>query len=191
MNSDSDAEVVTGIPIKKYRLQNRKSVQGNHHNLTLITTSESQPAKEVTDSESDIENSHLNVDIPSKSVAKHVENSNSTGRHCDDEVQVITQAINLEADTETAAATHHASGPTQKHAATQLNEVPRATRGKARVFFASAIARTISKPFVPLDPASIRRGLQEGGVSSKMDSLKKSMSRLIMSFFGLFDNFLI
>ena len=115
--------------------------------------------------------SHSNIDIPSKSVAKHVENSNSTGRHCDNEVQVITQAINLEADTET---THH--GPTQKHAATKLNEVPRATHGKARVFFASASARTISKPFVPLDPASIRRGLQEGGASSKMDSLKKSMS---------------
>jgi hypothetical protein len=45
---------------------------------------------------------------------------------------------------------------------TQLKEAP-----KARVSFASARTTPNITPFVPLNPASILRGFQEGGVSSK------------------------
>ena len=62
-----------------------------------------------------------------------------------------------------------------KHAATQLKEVP-----KARVSFASARTTGTPKPFVPLDPASIRRGFQVGGANSKTEDLKKGTSQYIL-----------
>jgi hypothetical protein len=70
---------------------------------------------------------------------------------------------------------HSTQGP--KRATTQLKEVPR-----VRVAFASASAsaRTVPKPFVPLDPASIRRGFQEGGASSRKEDLKKGTYDVVL-----------
>lgn len=65
-----------------------------------------------------------------------------------------------------------------KLAATQLKVMP-----KARVSFASARTTIPNlKPFVLLDPASIRRGFQEGGASTKKEDLKKGMYYVMLSY---------
>ena len=144
-----DTEVF--IPTKIHRSENGKSVnsKGNDQDPTVTT---SQPAKKIIDTEVSDSHSDLEVDIPP--VLEH-SNSHTHSIHGHDILDTPAEAI---------------QGPkhAQARAATQLKEGP-----KARITFASARIAPNSKPFVPLDPASIRRGFREGGASSKKEDLKK------------------
>jgi hypothetical protein len=170
-NSDSDTEIY--VPInhtKKHRSENRKSVKGNYQEPTVTTTSSntSQPAKDsemIVDSQGDDSDCLLEPEVGNvlKQHALALENSkgrSSQSSHGHGGNEPITVHV------DTIKPAEAIQGP--KRAATQLKEVP-----KARVSFASARTTTTPRPFVPLDSASIRRGFQEGGASSKKEDLKK------------------
>ena len=151
-NNESDGPF---IPTKKLRSENVKleslPVKGIHQ-APMVTTSDLQPAdsEENKDSDSDSEvDGPLTKQHASASVLENSNGLHSTSSTQSSHVQVgiDTPAVRIEG---------------QKHAATQLKEAR-----KARVSFASARTTSAPKPFVPLDPASIRRGFQEGGVSAK------------------------
>ena len=131
-------------------------------NVKLESLSDLQPVIEKhsgLDSGSHILDSESEVDVPLKrhASASVLENPNHRHSHGTSsssqpesthvQVGIDTPAVRIEV---------------QKHAATQPKEAR-----KARVSFASARTTSAPKPFVPLDPASIRRGFREGGVSAK------------------------
>jgi hypothetical protein len=160
------------VPInltKKHRSENRKSVKGNYQEPTVTTSNTSQPAKKmIVDSQGDDSDSLLEPEV-GNALKPHVlalENSkdrstqSSHGHTGSGNEPTITVHIDAIKPAEAIQGL--------KHAATQLKEVP-----KARVTFASARTTTTPRSFVPLDSASIRRGIQEGGASSKMEDLKK------------------
>jgi hypothetical protein len=168
MSTDYDSDIdidVPVIPTKKQRLEKGNSVKENaNQDPTIII---SQPAKDIGDS-----GSHSNS-----------RNALSDRRQ---DSELITQPVSTgsDRDVETQSAAEVTDRRTviqkPKRAATQLKEVP-----KARVSFASA--RTTSttstvtpKPFIPLDEASIRRGFQEGGASTKKEDLKKGTYMLVI-----------
>jgi hypothetical protein len=148
-NSDSDTEVALPGPVvstKKYRLENGKSVKLEGNDPSQRPRSRGPT---VTSQPASASAEKENPNSHTNNIQSH---RRATRSHRD-------ELVDADIDSE---ATRGA-----KRAATQLKAVP-----KARVSFASA--RTISKPFIPLDPASIRRGFQEGGASSKKEDLKKS-----------------
>jgi hypothetical protein len=135
------------LPTKRFQLENRKSVKGNHQGPMAVTTSSSQAQGENFSSKVDI---RLNC-------ALVLENSNGNAHT---QAQASSHEATITIDELDVNTTEASKGP--KCAATQLKAVR-----QARVSFASA--RSIAKPFtfVPLDPDSIRRGFQKGGASSK------------------------
>lgn len=145
------------IPAKKLQSDNIKSVKSNNQGSTVNI---SQSAKQMIDIE-DLDSSS-EVDSPLKWHALVLENSKSCSTSTQSSHGGHKEVINI--DTTPVEAIQ---GP--KHAATQLKEV---SNLKACVSFASACSTT-PKPFIPLDPASIHWGLQEGSASSKKEDLKK------------------
>jgi hypothetical protein len=154
-NSDSDTDIApVGVPTKKYRLEDGKSVKGNKSNDSgdqrpMVTAS--LPTESDRDFEPEV---------------YHHDSTQSSGH----------EVIQASADADTQAKTIR--GP-KRVAVTQLKEAPR-----ARVSFASARTIPNLKPFVPLDSASIRRGFQKGGASSKKEYLKKG-AYYVVFIFGL------
>lgn len=178
-NSDSDTEIqvinAPVIPTKKHRFENGKSDEENDQGIMVIA---SQPVKKVMDTASgmtqariEVSDSHSDIDIPLKHRTPVSENSN---RHLTAHAQSSDQNQKIITVDRVSLSKAAIRGPIHsKHAATQLNDLD-VPNLKARVSFASA-RTTTSKPFVALDPASIRRGFQEGGASSKKEDLKKCM----------------
>lgn len=193
--SDSDTEIhLPFIPTKKHRSENGKSVKGKSVKKGPTVTT-SQPTNETTDIEDSDSCSEVDFPLNLKQRALVLENSNGRtqssygGEDLDSRPDSGSDDIPLKLKRR-ALALENLNGPTQfshgghkptddvdimaeaiqgpKRAATQLKEV-----SKARVSFASARTTPNLKPFVPLDPASIRRGFQEGGANSKKEDLKK------------------
>jgi hypothetical protein len=176
-NSDSDTDTgfyMPKIPTKKHRsdFKNGKSLvaKGNDNGPTSTYTVNVGPVSYVkermdkdTEDKDTGSSTHSDVVISLKRrVLGSVENSKSRS---DGSREVITIDIDTPDVTPLESPTIHPA----EHAATQLKEIP-----KARVSFASArTSKPGPKQFVPLDPASIRRGFQEGGASLKEKDLKK------------------
>ena len=147
-------------------MEKGKSAEGNDQGRQAIA---SQPVKNVIDIIEDSD-SRSDIDIPLKQRTPVLENSDN---HLTAHAQSSDQKINMVDSVTLPKATRLVTRGQihSKRAATELKDLD-VPNLKARVSFASA--RTItSKPFVALDPASIRRGFQEGGASSKKEDLKK------------------
>ena len=165
INSDSDtdseitASVLPVVPTKKYRLENGKKLTSTTKgNLNDHVQGHSPTATGASSSH------------PAKKVNIPLVLENSHGRTSSQSAQstytLRPAVVDLEA----------IKNP--KRATTQLKVMP-----KARVSFASARTTIPNlKPFVLLDPASIRWGFQEGGASSKKEDLKKGMYYIMLSY---------
>ncbi|KAF8957943.1 hypothetical protein BDZ97DRAFT_2061944 [Flammula alnicola] len=167
-NFGSGSEVVSPvIPTKKLRLMKGKGKdQGS-------TTSQHRVEEVI-----DVEDSDPEVDIPPmrapafehsrRSTQSNGEHDDTTQHKCAPVLEHWRRSTQSNSKHHEAITLDAAAEATQapKRAATQLKAPP-----KPRVSFASA--RT-PKHFVPLDPASIRRGFQEGGASSRKEGLKKT-----------------
>ena len=174
VNSDSDTEVnVPVLPTKKHRssTENGHPAKGNSKQEPMIQ-------EDIDDLDSDSRfniGDEFGVTIKGKGHALVLEKSkglSTQSSHGGNELSIDSRDVD---SPNPGLKLAEAIQSRPKHAATQLKEVP-----KARVSFASARTTGTPKPFVPLDPASIRRGFQAGGANSKTEDLKKGTSRYIL-----------